>query len=238
MLRVCIFSENRKMEAGLRKIVQSYIYENLISVDIKVFRDIKMLLKSDISDAILFINDSEERSAVKTAQILREHDHNEKIVIITDSIDHVYDAFKVDAFRVIRMPVAKADIFEAINSFWKMKFSKKVILVKNGAQRITLSASDIIYVMSMNRDTVIVTKTENINTTVSLFQVAAQLPEETFFTCHRSYIINLMNIRTVTTGITSVRMSNGDEIPISRRRKTEFMNAREAYIDRNIYIIN
>ena len=74
MLRVCIFSENRKMEAGLRKIVQSYIYENLISVDIKVFRDIKMLLKSDISDAILFINDSEERSAVKTAQILREHD--------------------------------------------------------------------------------------------------------------------------------------------------------------------
>ena len=90
----------------------------------------------------------------------------------------------------------------------------------------------------MNRDTIIVTKTDNINTTVSLFQVAAQLPEETFFTCHRSYIINLMNIRTVTTGITSVRMSNGDEIPISRRRKTEFMNAREAYIDRNIYIIN
>ncbi|MBO4445533.1 MAG: response regulator transcription factor [Clostridia bacterium] len=237
MLKICMFTENKKLEKGLRSIVDSYMYEKMISVEVKVFRDLKMLLKSDISGAILFIDDSDDKNAVKTAQILREHDHHEEIVIITDNLEHVYDAFKVNAYRVIRFPVAKADIFEVIDSFRKRTLSTKVIIVKNGAQRITITTGEIIYVVSLNRETAVVTKSGVIPTTVPLFQITAQLPEEYFFTCHRSYTVNMMHIRKVASGLGSMKMSNRDIVPISRRRKKEFMAAREAYIDKYVYTV-
>ncbi|MBR5991584.1 MAG: LytTR family transcriptional regulator, partial [Clostridia bacterium] len=111
------------------------------------------------------------------------------------------------------------------------------IIVKNGAQRITITTGEIIYVVSLNRETAVVTKSGVIPTTVPLFQITAQLPEEYFFTCHRSYTVNMMHIRKVASGLGSMKMSNSDIVPISRRRKKEFMAAREAYIDKYVYTV-
>lgn len=230
MLKICILTENRKLEKGLRSIIDSYIYEKMISVDVEVYRDLKLLLKCDMSGAILFIDDSDEKSAIRFAQILREHDHTEEIVIITDNIEHVYEAFKVSAYRVLQMPIAKVDIYETLDSFSKKKLTKEVIIVKNGPKNLILPISEIIYVASLNRDTRIVTRTGIIPSTVALYQISAQLPEEYFFACHRAYVVNMMNIRTAAKGFNDLKMSNGETIPISRRRKADFIAAWEAYL--------
>lgn len=234
MFEIYILSKNKKIVSGLKQIVSSYMYDKMVTIEIKVFKDIKLLLKTDISDAILFIDDSDERSALKTAQILREHDHFEEIVLITDDIESAYEAFKVDAYRVLRSPVANQDVYEAVDSFRKKKLSSRVILIKNGPDRLTLPMNEIIYVASINRETLIVTKNGTIPATIPLFQISAQLSEEFFFACHRSYVINMSNIRSVSKTIDKLYMTNGDEIPISRRRKAEFMSAREQFIDTQI----
>ena len=95
--------------------------------------------------------------------------------------------------------------------------------------------AEIIYVASINRETSIITKNGTIPTSIPLFQIAAQLSEEFFFSCHRSFVINMANIKSVSKTLDLLFMVNGDEIPISRRRKTEFVTAREAFLDSHTF---
>lgn len=237
MLKVIILTNNKAMERGLRKIFQNYMIDGMVNLEINVFRDLKNLLKTDISGAILFLHDGGDRNPIRSAHILRENDHHEPIVIITDSTEAVYDAFKVDAYRVIRVPVAQSDVYEVLDSFKRQRLSNKVILIKNGPERITVPTKDILYVSSLNKMTEITTKTGIIPSTVPLFQIEAQLPSKFFFSCHRSYIVNFINMRSVNTDISGVTMSNGDEIPVSRRKKTAFIAAREAFLDSSVLTI-
>ena len=237
MLKVCIFTNNKTMEQGLKKIFQNYMFDSMVNMEITVFRDLKMLLKTDTSNAVLFIHDDDDRNALRTARLLRENDRNEPVVIITDSVENVYDAFKVDAYRVIRVPVAQSDVYEVLDSFKRQKLSGKVIIIKNGPECLTIPTKDIIYVSSIDREIELVTKGGIIPTTVPLFQITSQLPTKYFFCCHRSYVINFMNVRNVKSDVSAVRMSNGDEIPISRRKKSEFIAAREDFFDSGVITI-
>ncbi len=235
MLQINILSKNKKVINGLKKIVSSYMYDKMITAEVVVFKDMKILLKTDISNGILFIDDSDERTAIRSAQILREHDHFEEIVLISDNIETAYEAYFVEAYRVMRPPISSKAVCEAIDSFRKKKLSRRVVLIKNGTNRLTLPMNEIVYVSSVNRETSIATKNGKIPATIPLFQIAAQLSDEFFFACHRSYVINMSNIRSVSKTIDKLYMTNGDEIPISRRRKTEFVAARESFIDAHTF---
>lgn len=237
MLTIVLLSNSNKAISGLKSIIELYMYEKMFPIDIKVCKEIKDILKLNIPNAIIFITDSKERNAVKTAQILREHHHTEALVLISDNIELVYEAFKVSAYRVLKAPVANSDIFEVIDSFRKRALSKHVVVVKDGAETISLAMSDITYIASINREAKIYTKHGEINATVPLFQIAAQLPTEFFHMCHRSYIVNLMNIRSVSTTIDRITLIDGTVLPISRRRKSEFVGAREKFMQNHTYTI-
>ena len=73
--------------------------------------------------------------------------------------------------------------------------------------------------------------------TVPLLQIVAQLPEEFFYMCHRSYIVNLVNIRSVSTTVDKITLVDGTVLPISRRRKANFMGAREKFMQNHTYTI-
>lgn len=231
MLDIIILSDNKNTTKGLEKICENYSYEKLIPLNVVSTKDLKSILKSGPSNAILFIVDNfEERSAIKTAQILRESQHDEPIVIITGNHSLVYDGFKVGAYRVLKAPIANSDVYEAIDSHIKHKLSYKIVLLKDGMKKITIPVNDILYVLAEDRETAVVTKTGRIETKTPLFQILAQLPEDLFFPCHRSYVVNLFNIRIVTSGTTSAIMLDGSTIPISRRKKEAFLAARERFI--------
>lgn len=237
MLTIVILSNSSKAISGLKTILELYMYEKMFPIDVKVCKEIKEILKLNLPNAIIFITDSKERNAVKTAKILRDHSHTEALVLITDNIELVYEAFKVSAYRVLKAPVANADIFEVIDSFRKRALSTHIVVVKNGIESISLAMSDIIYIASINRETKIFTKHGEILATVPLLQIVAQLPEEFFYMCHRSYIVNLVNIRSVSTTVDKITLVDGTVLPISRRRKANFMGAREKFMQNHTYTI-
>ena len=237
MLTVVILSNSTKAISGLKTILELYMYEKMFPIDVKVCKDLKDILKLNLSNAIIIITDSKERNTVKTAKILREHNHTEALVLLTDNIELVYEAFKVNAYRVLRPPVANSDIFEVIDSFRKGALSKHVVVVKDDSESISLAMSDIIYIASINRETKIFTKHGEIATSAPLFQIEAQLPDEFFYMCHRSYIVNLVNIRSVSTTVDKITLVDGTVLPISRRRKANFMGAREKFMQNHTYTI-
>jgi hypothetical protein len=56
----------------------------------------------------------------------------------------------------------------------------------------------------------------------SLKELAAQLPGRWFSMPHQSYIVNMLHVRSVSA--LSLSLTNGTEIPISRRKQQEFLS--------------
>ena len=64
---------------------------------------------------------------------------------------------------------------------------------------------------------------------MGLQQLEEILEPKSFFRCHKSYLVNLGNISDANQ---SIRLKNGESIPVSRRRAKELKDAYLAYIIR------
>ena len=82
-----------------------------------------------------------------------------------------------------------------------------------------VNLDDIVYLESMGRDTYVVTKTETICVHAKFSDMEQQVPADRFVRCHRSYIINLSEVK----DIARYRFltKNGIEIPISQLQYTD-----------------
>ena len=82
-----------------------------------------------------------------------------------------------------------------------------------------VNLDDIVYLESMGRDTHVVTKTETICGHAKFSDMEQQVPADRFIRCHRSYIINLTEVK----DIARYRFltKNGIEIPISQLQYTD-----------------
>lgn len=236
MLNIYLLSNSGITENGLKSIVAKYCSKRVVQMDVITCHSIKKLLKIGDLNGILFIDDCfEERSVTDVARLLREHKIDIPIVLISDDIAVAFEGYKVEAFRVLKPPIADLDIFELFDGIKNEYSSKKVIVIATGKRRIHYKIGDILYVTSGNRETTIVTKDHVDVTSLPLFQIYNQLPEDFFIQCHKSCIVNLINIRSISVGTNTITMTNGEEIPISRRRKLEFSEARERFIEEYTY---
>jgi len=51
-----------------------------------------------------------------------------------------------------------------------------------------------------------------------------ELPKQIFFRCHKSYIVNCNYFESINLSACKIRLKNGCEIPLSRRRKQELLD--------------
>ncbi len=232
MLNIHILSSNQITENGLRSIAAKYSSQKIVEVNLYSYHSIKKLLKIENMNGILFIDDCfEDRSVTDTAALLREHGIDLPMVLISNDVKDAYEGYKPGAFRVLKPPIADKDVYEVIDSIRNVQVSKKTIVIATGRRRLHYRTNEILYVTSSNRETHIVTKDHVDVTTLPLFQVYNQLPEDFFIQCHKSCIVNLINIRSISVGTNTIILTNGEEIPISRRRKNDFSEAREKFIE-------
>ena len=67
----------------------------------------------------------------------------------------------------------------------------------------------------------VVTRQDCQEFTVALKDIERQVANQGFFRCHKSYLINFHHVLKI--GLTGVVMSNGDEIALSKHRRSQFM---------------
>ncbi len=85
-----------------------------------------------------------------------------------------------------------------------------------------LSTEEIIYLESVNGCTKVVTIHGDITSSYNLGRFKIVMEKYNFFQVHRSFIINLNHIRRYNTD-GEILLSNGQEIPISRNVRDEFL---------------
>ncbi|BCG56921.1 LytR/AlgR family response regulator transcription factor [Paenibacillus sp. URB8-2] len=159
------------------------------------------------------------------------------IVFITAYKEHAAEAFEIEAFDYILKPYNETRIKGMLGKLEatlahrpggeeeRNPVSNKINLWKN-EKIIVVDADDIYYASAQEKTTSVFTRNEEYSMGVSITEFHGRLPQDRFFRCHRSFIVNLSKIKEIIPWFNNtylLRLRDLDfEVPVSRSKVKEF----------------
>lgn len=190
------------------------------------------LLKSEVYPHIIFLDiKMKELSGMDTARQIRKSNTYSKIIFLTAYKQYVFQSFDVDASHYLIKPIAPKKL-HAVLDHVTMQLNPpamKFFTVQSGPDIIHLPYSDILFLEVQNRKITVHTQTENIDFYGKLDSLEKGLPSQ-FVRCHRSYIANMDFIMRFNKS--DLFFTNGEIIPVSKRKYEAFSLAFMKYIQR------
>lgn len=169
---------------------------------------------------------------------------NFPVVITTAYNQYALKALKNEAIDYLLKPIDTDDLQETIAKIKKFNsknftaekleqlllnfnatsINKKITLNTDG-KLIFLDSDEILYAESDgNYSTIFLTDGQKIVLTKKLKEVNTLLPEDSFFRIHNSYIINLNKIKAFLKTDGYVILKSNRKIPVSRQKKSDFLD--------------
>lgn len=170
---------------------------------------------------LIFIDEGfEHRSALETARLLRSRDEDVALVLLSSTPDGVFESFSVKALRFLVKPITQSAVFTAVDACRREKFSYRIIITRTAEGYRSFRSEEIYAAEANGKGTCIQTRSSLLPVLSAFADVRAQLPEEYFFSVHRSFTINMQYVSAFNGE--QVELENGVCLPLSRRRKGEF----------------
>lgn len=169
-------------------------------------------------------------NGINTARELRENDPDVPIIFLTSSKEFAVDSYEVKAFHYLIKPVDTRKLFDVLENFLKIQKRPKksfVAQTTDGFYRILFD--DVDYLEAQNKRVLVHLSNGRTIHICELFSKCAEVfaPENGFYHCHRSYIVNLKNVESFSR--TEITTCHHATIPISRNRYASF---KDSYFNR------
>ena len=162
-------------------------------------------------------------NGIDTARELREKDKNVKIVFLTASPEFALESYQVKASNYLLKPVSPCNLFSCLEELVSDIHSiAKCIVVKGTDATHRIPLSDIAYVEAQLKHVVFFLFNNRTVKTLEPFYSYAHvlLPDDGFFKCHRSYIVNIHHIANFSHRM--IEMRSGHFVPIARSCQKTF----------------
>lgn len=173
-------------------------------------------------------------------ELVEQLEDRPQIVFVTGHDRYALNAIKVEALDYLIKPIVPRDLVKAVNKA-NQAIQKEVLLgklkelIQEGSQqklsipgkdkyRIT-NINDLVYCESDNNytkfhlidgDVVLVSKT--------LKSFEQQLPEESFFRIHQSFIVNLDYVKYFVKKDNLLILNTGEKLPVAQRKRSALLN--------------
>lgn len=200
------------------------------------FSDIGLLLQSlqdgEGYDAVLLdIQWNEARNGIDIAEELYSTLPHAKIIYVTGyTQDYAQQVFlrRANLSGFLSKPVVQ-ELLEANLQKVAETLQRQAgtLTVKSNGSTIVVPFQDVYYMESKGHTVVIHTAEEEITIYERLQRVAEQLPAN-FFQCHKSFVVNMRQIKRFQT--TGILLKNGEPIPVSRSRYPDTRNAYFSFV--------
>lgn len=174
-------------------------------------------------------------NGIEVAAELREHDKNVKIIFLTSSSEFAVASYGVNAHFYQLKPIEEESFFKVMDSALaaceKERSSSLILHCKHSIERIDPRRME--YCEVLHRTLLIHMEDGRIlESCGSLDELSKQLePFGSFLRTHRSYLVNLNYVQSLT--YRGVTMSCRTELPIPRGKYNEIKNAFLAYVFEN-----
>ncbi len=218
MLNILIV-EDELLIAEMLKDMLSQLEYNVVAVA-KDFNKAVEVLKhnNDINFVFLDITLKGEKSGLDIANHINDV-YNIPFVFLTSHSDQetIKSAVSKHPHAYLIKPFTLADIFSTLELLNSRDVTKnEYIVIKDGYAKIKIDMNDIIFIKSDNIYIEINTKKKNYLLRNSLDGFMKEYDNSNFVRVHRSYIVNLINVQSVSGQTVIV---DGNKVPFSRKYK-------------------
>lgn len=168
-------------------------------------------------------------SGIDVARIIREKDSKAQIIFITSHSEFMPDAFDVTAFHYLVKPLVPKKLKKVLKTLLVQANEKFAIFnFQINKTMYAIPINDILYFESDKRKINIYTNKNKYSFYERMSNVIGRLPK-TFVIIHKSYVVNLHNVRTVQKS--QLTMENGQILVISRAHVQSIHTAFIKYIE-------
>lgn len=230
-LNVAVCDDDPHQIENLKAVVRMWAKERGCFCEIAAFPGAEAFLfeysENRAFDILLLDIEMGGINGVELARTVRAENEAVQIVFITGFPDFIAEGYDVGAVHYLLKPTAAEKIVAVLDRAVKNlgKKEKTVLIETDGTNRI-LELSKILYVESFAHETVIRLANERIRCKTPLVKLEQALGGQ-FIHCHRSYLVGLHAIRSITK--TDVILENSEKLPISRRMYTQLNQAFISY---------
>lgn len=232
MLRAVIIDDERKSRENLELLLHSFV-ENveIVGTADGVLTGIRAI--DDHNPDVVFLDiHLANGDGFQVLEAMGNKEQN--VIFVTGHEEHAVKAFRSEAVDYLLKPVCIEHLQGAVERVRAKAELKSTTKAKQG--QISLSTSkglqflkteDIVYCKGDGAYTYFFLKSgERITTSKNLKEYENRLKDFHFFRSHKSYLVNLSEIKTYIRGEGSYAvMTNGDSVGVSKRKKDTFLAA-------------
>ncbi len=190
------------------------------------FSDGASLLESRERFDVVFLDiQMEHPDGMETAKLLRQKGWHGMLIFLTVLKENVFDSFDVGAFGYLLKPLDDSRFLNTMERALDaiLPGNGKLLPVRNGNSFCTIPFSELEYCEVRGRKLYLHLCDGTISDHYGrLDELEVQL-DSRFFRCHRSYVVNLDEVRKYGKG--SAALSDGSTIPVSRKKGRGFADA-------------
>lgn len=169
-------------------------------------------------------------TGIECARVLRANGCEAAIIFITNLTEYALEGYEVQAFAFLPKPVLYAELKDRlVKCFARIDQQHRAVLsIKTDEGIEILPIEEILYAEVYQHETSFALPDKQITGVVQLSQIEEKLMLHGFFRCHRSYLVNMAQIKRISAD--AVIMLNGASIPVSRHRRKAFLDAFASYM--------
>ncbi|MBR1812273.1 MAG: response regulator transcription factor [Lachnospiraceae bacterium] len=231
MLRIAIVEDDPESAGKLREFIERYASENHLEEETTCFSDGLELVNyyRPVWDIIFLDIEMPHMDGMTAAQKIREQDPAVVLIFVTNMARYAVKGYEVDAMDFILKPVAympfSLKLRKAVNQVKSRE--NRFLLVNRDGEALKIPTGQIQYIEVVNHRLHIHTEDMEYTVRGSLQEIEKQLEDLPFARSSVSFLINLKNVVSVYKDTVYMK---GQELPIGRTRRKEFLERFFSYM--------
>ena len=228
MWKILVCDDEQECRNSVLEMLRRYEKDSGESFDVTVCKSGEELLKRFDSSYDLLLLDIQMKalSGMNAARALRQRGSDVQIIFITAMSEYAIEGYEVHAFGFLKKPVHYRQLawqMDDVLSTLKMKQGVSIVVQDGGAIK-AYRSSEIMWAEVFGHEVMLHLSggTEQ-RCTTPLAKLEDQLGGSGFFRVHKSYLVNMQYVRSI--DLASVLIEGGTEVPLSKHRKQEFIEA-------------
>lgn len=226
MYHIAIVEDEAGYAQQLQEFLKKYADESGQSFEITHFSDGCEIVEGyhPHYDLILLDVKMKFMDGMTAAEEIRRVDPEVVIIFITNMAQYAIRGYAVDAMDYVLKPVSYFALSQRLNrAISRMKKRERrymTISIRGGAQKLDIDKID--YIESQGHNLIFHAGEEEYLSSGTMREIEEKLEGHGFFRCNKGYLVNLDRVDGVRDGCAVV---NGKILPISRSRRSDFMEA-------------
>lgn len=230
MIHIAVCDDNAQFLKKLTGYIDEILHEKTEYFLTKCI-NAKQLLAAGPQDIVFLDIGMNGMDGMEAARTLREHGDSCRLVFLTAYPNYVFEAFDVEASHFLTKPVDLKKLREVLLHLVERlsEDTHRFLTVRQGTKVSRIALADILYMEVFDHRIWVHTSKACLDFNGKLERLEQQFPDE-FFRCHRSYLVHFAGIRQYDQR--EITMENGEQIPIARRKYSEFCRSFLHYLQR------